>query len=57
MRKKTFNLVVGITGGVGTIASACVTYFNPVYAVQIVAAVGLVATAVTEICSLFVKVE
>lgn len=57
MSKRTFNLVAGITGGVSTIASACVTYFNPVYAVQIVAAVGLVATAVTEICSLFVKAE
>lgn len=26
MKKRTFNLVVGITGGVATIASAVVTY-------------------------------
>ena len=57
MSKKTFNLVVGITGGVAAIASAVVTYFNPTYAVQTVAAIGVGSTAVTEICSLFVKSE
>ena len=50
MKKKTFNLVVGITGGVATILS-------PAYAVQIVAGIGIASTAVTEICSLFVKTE
>ena len=57
MKKKTFNLIVGVTGGVATIASAVVTFIQPVYAVQIVAAIGIVSTAVTEVCSLFVKVE
>lgn len=33
MKKKTFNLVVGITGGVAAIASAVVTYLSPAYAV------------------------
>ncbi len=55
MSKKTFNLVVGVVGGVAAIASAVVTYFNPTYAVQTVAAIGVGSTAITEICSLFVK--
>jgi hypothetical protein len=57
MNKKTFNLVVGITGGCAAIASAVVTYAQPVFAVQIVAAIGIVSTAVSEVCSLFVKAE
>lgn len=57
MKKTTFNLIVGITGGVATIASAVVTYFSPAHAVQIVAGIGIASTAVTEICSLFVKTE
>ena len=57
MSKKMYNQVVGITGGVAAIASAVVTYFNPEYAVQTVAAIGVGSTAVTEICSLFVKSE
>ncbi len=57
MSKKTFNLVVGVAGGVCAIASAVVTYMQPAYAVQIVAAIGIGSTAVTEICSLFVKTE
>lgn len=57
MSKKMFNLVVGVTGGVAAIASAVVTYMQPAYAVQIVASIGIVETAVAEICSLFVKTE
>ncbi len=57
MKKKTFNLVAGVTGGVAAIASAVVTFVQPVYAAQIVAAVGVASTAVTEVCSLFVKAE
>lgn len=57
MKKRTFNLVVGITGGVAVIASAAVTYLSPAYAVQIVAGIGIASTAVTEICSLFVKTD
>lgn len=55
MSKKMFNLVVGIVGGVAAIGSAVVTYFQPVFAVQTVAAIGIVSTATTEVCSLFVK--
>lgn len=57
MSKKMYNLVLGITGGVATITSAVVTYIQPEYAVQIVASIGIVETAVAEICSLFVKTE
>ena len=55
MSKKVFNLVVGISGGVATIASAVVTYLNPAYATAIVGSIGIVETAVVEICSLFRK--
>lgn len=57
MKKKTFNLIAGVTGGVAAIASAVVTFVQPAYAVQIVAAIGIASTAVTEVCSLFVKTE
>lgn len=57
MSKKTFNLVMGIVGGAAAIASAVVTYAQPVYAVQIVAAIGIASTAASEVCSLFVKAE
>lgn len=40
MKKKTYELIVGVTGGVATIASAVVTFLKPTYAVQIVAAIG-----------------
>lgn len=55
MSKKTFNLVIGILGGVAAIASAVVTYIQPTFAAQIVAGIGIASTAITEICSLFVE--
>ena len=55
MSKKKFNLIVGIVGGVAAIASAVVTYMQPAYAVQIVAAIDIAATAATVVCSLFVE--
>lgn len=55
MKKKTFNLVAGVIGGVQTIAIAIVTFVHPAYAVQINAAVGIVGTAAIEVCTLFVK--
>lgn len=57
MKKKTFNLVVGVSGGVAAIASAVVAYVQPAYTSAIVAAIGIVETAVVEVCSLFVKAE
>ena len=57
MQKKTFELIVGVTGGVATIANAVVAFVQPAYTVQIIAAIGIVATTVTEVCSLFVKTD
>lgn len=57
MKKKTYELIVGVTGGVATIASSVVAFLKPTYAVQIIAAIGIVSTAVAEVCSLFIKVE
>lgn len=55
MSKKTFNLVVGISGGFATIASAVVAFLDPAYESAIVASIGVVETAIVEICSKFVK--
>lgn len=55
MSKKTYNLVVGIAGAVATASAAVVTYVEPAYAVQIVAGIGILQTAIVEICSLFRK--
>lgn len=57
MKKRTFNLVTGVIGGVQTIGIAVVTFVQPDYAVQINAAIGAAGTAAIEICSLFVKKE
>ena len=57
MKKKTYELSVGVTGGVATIASAVVAYKQPAYTVQIIAAIGIVTTAVSEACALFIKEE
>lgn len=57
MNKKTYNLVIGILGGVGTIAIALVTFFDPTYATAINTSIGIGTTAVVEICSQFVKAE
>lgn len=55
MTKKTYNLIVGVAGGLSTIAIAVVTFLNPSYAVAINASIGIGSTAVIEICSQFVK--
>ena len=55
MSKKVFNLVVGISGGIAAIASAVVAYVEPAFTPAIIGAIGIVETATTEICSLFVK--
>ena len=55
MSKKTFNLVVGITGAVAAAASAVVVFLAPPAAAAIVASIGIAETAITEICSKFVK--
>lgn len=57
MSKKTLNLITGVTGGASTIASAVVTFCGPAYATAIVAGIGIAATAVVEIATLFVADE
>lgn len=57
MSRKTFNLVVGVTGGVASIASAVITFVQPAFAPAIVGCVGIVETAIVECCSLFLKEE
>lgn len=55
MSKKTYNLIVGIVGGLSTISVAVVTFINPAYATAINASIGIGATAVVEIVGQFVK--
>lgn len=57
MSKKTYNLVVGILGGISTIAIAIVTFISPAYATAINSAIGIGTTASIEIVSQFVKAE
>lgn len=55
MSKKTFNLIVGITGGISAIAVAVVTFVQPAYCTAINASIAIAQTAITEILNLFVK--
>lgn len=55
MSRKIFNFVVAITGAVATVGVAVVTLIEPPYAVAINSSIGVALTAVTEICSKFVK--
>lgn len=55
MSKRTYNLIIGIVGGLSTIGVAVVTFFNPAYATAINASIGIGATAIAEIANQFVK--
>ena len=59
MSKRTFQFVTTIVGGLGTIATGCVTYFveDKLLATEIVGAIGVGVTAVETICAKFVKDE
>ena len=57
MSKKTYNLIVGILGGVSAILTAIVSYIQPENTPAIIAAVGIVNTAAVEVCSLFLDKE
>jgi hypothetical protein len=57
MSKKLYKWIVGVTGGLAAIASASVAYFEPSYSPAIIGSIGIVETAITEICALFVKGE
>lgn len=55
MNKKTYNLLVGIVGGLSTIGIAVVTFVNPSYAVAINASIGIASTAAIEIIGQFTQ--
>lgn len=55
MSKRTLTLVTSVTGGVGAIASAVVTYFHPAMAGAIVASIDIGCTAIIAICTQFVE--
>lgn len=46
------ELIIGVTGGISTIAIALVTYFKPKHAVKINAAIPVAATAICEIATI-----
>ena len=47
------EMIIGVTGGVASIAVALVTYFKPKHAVKINAAIPVVATAICEVATIF----
>lgn len=53
MSKKTFELVVTITGAVCATAIGLVTYFNPTYATAINSSIEIAESAVIAICGNF----
>lgn len=55
MKKKTFNLVVTVTGGIAAIAAGIVAFIQPSYTPAIVTSIGIAETAIVDICSQFVK--
>lgn len=57
MTKKVYALIVGASGGVCAIASAIIAFVQPSYTPAIVGSIGIVETAIAEICALFLKKE
>ncbi len=57
MSKKVYALIVGVSGGICAIASAIVAFIQPSYTPAIVGSIGIVETAIAEICTLFLKKE
>ena len=47
------ELIIGVAGGIGTIATALVTYFKPKHAVKINTAIPIVVTAICEVATIF----
>lgn len=54
MSKKSYKLVVGVVGGLATIASAVVAYLDINNTPAIIAAIGIANTAIAEAAALFV---
>ena len=54
MSKKTYELIVTISGAVSAIAIGLVTYFKPQYATAINSTIVIAGTAIIEACGQFV---
>ena len=54
MSKKTFELIVTISGAVSAVAIGLVTYFKPQYATAINSSIEIAETAIVAICGNFV---
>jgi hypothetical protein len=54
MSKKTFELIVTISGAVSTAAIGIVTYLKPQYATAINSSIEIAETALVAICGNFV---
>ena len=54
MSKKTYELIVTISGAISAAAIGLVTYFKPQYATAINSSIEIVETAIVAICSNFV---
>lgn len=54
MSKKTFELIVTISGAVASAAIGIVTYFKPQYATAINSSIEIAETALVAICGNFV---
>ena len=57
MKKKTSTLINVCIGAAGTVASAVVAYVAPANHVTIIAVIGIVVTAATNIVNQFTKAE
>lgn len=54
MSKKTFELIVTISGAVSAVAIGLVTYFSPAHATAINSSIEIAETAIVAICGNFV---
>lgn len=54
MKKKTFNLIAGVTSGVAMIAEAVVVFLNPPCKEAIAASIPVAEGAIITICGNFV---
>lgn len=54
MKKKTFNLIAGVTSGLAMIAEAVVTFVHPAYTGAIAASIPVAEGAIITICGNFV---
>lgn len=57
MSKKTFTLVQSCVNAAATVAAAIVAYCQPAYTVAIISGIGVVATAINDVCAGFIKAE